>query len=339
MTVIWWVYTPAVATLALGMGLPSPTLLACGAAAVIAALAGYAILLTQNLIGAKGMPVVVAHGWAALISLLVVLVTALPLAGTYVGISGLDRGTALALHVTFAAYGFMGMLALGLSYILVPMFALSPAPSERQALTSFGCATLGLAFAAAAAFGIAPFPMRIGAIAAGVLAVTLHLHLMKTALRAGLRQELGLSFHLVRVGWALLAASLVAALALTLEAPFGGTATLFGATLIVGWLLSFALGILQRIVPFLASMHAVTGKGRPPTPSGLTAGRPLVIHFYCHLAAMALLGLAVVMNRPWIIGCAALLGVTGAASFGGFFVVVLRRMRSAGIGARTAPVA
>ncbi len=68
--------------------------------------------------------------------------------------------------------------------------------------------------------------------------------------------------------------------------------TLFGITLIGGWLLTFLLGILQRIVPFLASMHKPPGKGPPRTPSSLTDDRPLAVHFWCHLAALALLALA-----------------------------------------------
>lgn len=335
---IWWLYTPAVAILALGMGLPSPRLLACGAIAVVTSLAGYAVLLTLNLIGAKGMPAVVAHGWTALASLLVVLATALSLVGAYLGLSGLDRGTALALHVSFAAYGFMGMLALGLAYILVPMFALSPAPSERGALVSCVCAVLGLAFAGMAALDIAPRPMRVAAVGAGALAVALHLHLMGVALRAGMRRELGLSFRLVRVAWWLLVASLVAALAWMLGAPIEGLATLFGATLIAGWLLTFLLGILQRIVPFLASMHAAPGSRSPPPPSALTPVRSLRIHFFCHFAALTLLGLGIIMNSPSITAGAAVFGACGGAAFGGFFVIVLRRMGRPTLRARQAPL-
>ena len=62
----------------------------------------------------------------------------------------------IALHVAFAAYGFMGMLALGLSYIVVPMFALSAAPAERPAWASFALAVLALLLAGAAALGLAP---------------------------------------------------------------------------------------------------------------------------------------------------------------------------------------
>ena len=164
---IWWLYTPGVAAVALGMGMPAPRLLAGGAVAVVAALGGYALLLARNLIGARGMPVVVAHGWAALGSLVVVLATALSLACAYLGFPGFERGMALSLHVAFAAYGFMGLLALGLSYILVPMFALSAAPDERRAWMSLTLAMTALLLSAAASSGIAQQPLRMAAIGAG----------------------------------------------------------------------------------------------------------------------------------------------------------------------------
>ena len=325
---IWWLYTPGVAVVAFGMGSGLPLLLGVGGVAVALALLAYAVLLATNLRGARGMPGVVAHGWAALGSLLVVLATALALAGAYLGTPLLGRATALALHIAFAAYGFMGLLALGLSTILVPMFALSAAPDERQAIASCALAVTALALAALAAFGVAPQPLRVIAIAIGSGAVALHLRLMLDALRTGMRRELGRSFTLVRIAWAALVASLAGALAVVLEAPLAGLPTLFGLALIGGWLLTFLLGILQRILPFLASMHAARGSKRPPTPSSLSADRPLAIHFFCHLAALAGLALAVVADSPLIAALAAGVGALGAAAFGGFFLILLRRMRA-----------
>jgi hypothetical protein len=323
---IWWLYTPGVAAVALGMGMPAPRLLAGGAVAIVAALGGYALLLARNLIGARGMPVVVAHGWAALGSLVVVLATALSLVCAYLGFPGFERGMALSLHVAFAAYGFMGLLALGLSYILVPMFALSVPPDERRAWVSLALAVIALLLSAAASSGIAQQPLCIAAIGAGTLAVALHLQLMSVALKSGMRRELGRSFTLVRIAWALLVASLVAALGIAINAPVAGMATLFGILLIGGWLLTFLVGILQRIMPFLASMHAAPGKRLPPTPSSLTAQRPLSIHFVCHLAALGLLALAVVIDSERVASAAALVGSAGAAAFAGFFLIVLKRM-------------
>ena len=204
---IWWAYSPGVAAVALGMGLGSPGLLAGGAACILAALAAYAWLLARNLQAARGMAGVVAHGWTALASLVVLLASAFSLAGAYVGWPLVDRDTGLALHVAFAAYGFMGMLALGLSNILVPMFAVAPSPDDRHVRATCALAALALALAGAAAFGAAPFALRLIAIGLGAAAVALHLRSMLRALRAGLRRELGRSFTLVRIAWGMLARS------------------------------------------------------------------------------------------------------------------------------------
>ena len=78
-----------------------------------------------------------------------------------------------------------------------------------------------------------------------------------------MRRDLGRSFALVRLGWAFLVGSLAAGLPRS-RWTRRSTASrpLFGLALIGGWLLTFLLGILQRIVPFLASMHA--GQARTP---------------------------------------------------------------------------
>ena len=323
---IWAVYTPGVAAVALGMGLGRPWLLGAGAVSVALALLGWAALLAANLRHARGMPGVVVHGWTALGASLVMLISALALAALYLGLPLLDRATALALHVAFAAYGFMGLLAMGFSYILVPMFALSATPDERLAITSCGLATAALGLAAAAAFGVAPLPLRLAALALGASALALHLHLMRAALRTGLRRQLGRSFTLVRIGWGSLIASLVLACAVSLDLSWPGTPTLWTLVLIGGWLLSFVLGMLQRIAPFLASMHAAGSGRRAPTPSSLSSQRPLALHFVAHLTALAGLALAVLADSPLMAATAAAVGALGAGAFAVFFVALLRRL-------------
>jgi len=324
---IWWLYVPGVAAVAWGMGAGAPDVLGAGTLAVIVALLVWAMLLAANLRGARGMPGVVAHGWAALGALAVTLAAALSLAALYLGVPLLDRATALALHIVFAAYGFMGLLAFGLAYILVPMFALSAVPDERQAIVSCGLVVVALAAAALAATGFAPQALRVVALALGGGAVALHLRLMREALRSGMRRQLGRSFTLVRIGWAALAASLLAAFAIAMDVPLAGVQTLFGLALIGGWLLSFLLGMLQRILPFLASMYTARGGKRPPTPSALTAARPLAVHFHCHLAALAGLLLSVLADSPLLAALAAGVGAAGAIAYAVFFAMLFRRMR------------
>lgn len=323
---VWWLYAPGVAALALGMGTGAPALLAVGGVGVGAGLLLYAGLLAANLLGARGMPGIVAHGWAALAALVVVLVTAASLVAMYLGMPLLDRRAALALHVAFAGYGFMGLLALGLAYLLVPMFALAPAPDARLQLVSWGSAVIALCCAGAAALGVLPVALRVVAIGAGAIATGLHLALMRRALREGMRKDLGVSFALVRTGWTGLVVSLLAALGVALDAPVPGLPLLFGLLLVGVWLLSFVLGILQRILPFLASMHAAVGKHRPPTPSSFTRRRPLVLHFACHLSALAAMALAIVTASPLLAELAAAAGTIGALAYAAFFATLVRRL-------------
>lgn len=327
LTAIWWLYTPGVAVLGLGMGLARPPLLAIGAAAVTLALAGWGVLMVRNLRGARGMPGVVAHGWAAIGALGAVLATALALVGVWLGLPGPGRDTVLALHRLLAPYGFMGLLALGLSYILVPMFALADAPDPRQQLISGALALAALGLAGAAALGLAPLPLRLLALPMGFIAVGLHLLLMAQALRSGMRQALGRSFTLVRIAWAGLLASLALALALVLQVPVPRLDQWFGLCLVGMWLMSFLLGMLQRILPFLAAMHGGTGR-RAHTPSSLSFEPALRVHFGCHLAALALLASSIAADSRWLMLAAAIVGAAGALAFALFYGVLLRRMRT-----------
>jgi hypothetical protein len=327
---IWWLYTPAVAVLALGMGLAQPPLMAAGAAAVSVSFLAWGVLLLHHLRGARGMPGVVAHGWGAVASLAIAVASALSLAGTWLGLPVPSRDTTLGLHLVFAPFGFMGLLALGLSYILVPMFALANAPAERTQLASFAFAAAALVLAGAAALGLAPTVLRGAALLAAGVAVALHLRLMLQALATGMRRELGRSFVLVKIGWAGLVASLLLAVALAFELPVPRLEAWFGLVLAGVWLLSFLLGMLQRIVPFLAAMHGAGAGRRAPTPSRLTHEQALRVHFGCHVAGLTGLGLALVANSPMLAMLAAAVGAAGALAFGVFYATALSRLHRTG---------
>ena len=323
---IFWTYVPGVAAIVAGMGMPSVALLGAGAVAVACALVAFVVLFAHNLSGAKGMPLVVAHGAAAALSLAATLATALALVAGYALDMPIPRATIVALHVALAGYGFMGMLAAGLSYVLVPMFALAKTPAAHRGWASFAFACGGLGLAVAAACGVLPAVLGVAAAGLGIVAATLHVQLMHEALAQGLRRELGIGFRLVRLAWGALVASLVLALLLALDVPWPRLATLFGFTLIAGWLLSFVLGILQRIVPFLASMHAARGRRRPPTPSSLTAEAPLRWHGWLHVAALATLGVAILADNAELSLTASALGAAGAVGYAWFFATVVWRM-------------
>ncbi len=326
LAMLWWLFSAGVAAATAGMAFVQPHLLAGGVALLLPALLLYAVLLVRNLAGARGMPEVLAHTWVAALSLLLLLGSGASLALDYAGLDLLPRPPALALHVAFAGYGFMGMLLMGFSYVLVPMFAVADSPPRQRALLSAALATLGLVCAALVAFGVAPRIVNAAAAAFGLAGFGLHLQLMLRALAGGMRKVLGPSFVLVRVGWALLLASLLAALALALDAPMPRLDTLF-VVLLIGGLVTALAGMLSRIVPFLASMHAAPGRRGPPAPSTLSAARPLAWHFHGHLAALALLLAAVLLDQAWLVRGAAVAGLVSALAFGVFVAEAWRRLR------------
>jgi hypothetical protein len=323
---VWWLLVPGVAMFAAGAAAYRPHLLGAGAATVVLALAVYAWLLYENLRRARGMRAVVAHGWGALASLVLLAATGLALVAHYEHGVALDRGAFATAHLVLAAYGFMGLLALGLSQFLLPMFAVSPAPSARAALAPLGAAA-GAILLALGALAAGSGTLLAGAAGLGFAAAALHVAAMEGALRKRLRPQLGPAFLLVRVAWACLLASLALALLLASQWAPPRAAALFGVLLLPGWLLTFLLAVLQRIVPFLATVHA-GGQGRgAPLVSSFTPARPLAAHRNLHLGALALLLVAAATGADWLLRVAAAAGLAGALAYGAFFIRVLARLK------------
>jgi len=258
----FWLIAPGVAVLTYGMATTHTEALNPGAGLVSAGLLVFTGLTADNLRRAGSMPVVAAHGWGALVALVGLVAIALVLIGN-IGVGFLDDPAGLALvHMILASFGFMGLLVLGLSMVLIPMFVLSyslPQPA--------GWAQLGLTVTAITLFSAGVLIDRpalgliamIPAFGAGVA----YFWLMRAAFKTSMRKRLGLSFLMIRSSWVYLGLSLFLGLAILLGAPIPQAPALFGFVVLAGWLLTFVTGILQRIMPFLASMH---GSGRSGLP-------------------------------------------------------------------------
>ena len=340
---LWWLFVPGLALLLLGMGLARPVWLAAGASVVLAVLLGWGGLLTLNLHGASGMPGVRWHGWVALASLALLAFSAAALVLLWSGRPLLDRDSARALHLAAGVFGLMGMLVFGLSTILLPMFALASVPPEREQLVCAAAGSAALLLAATAAFApaasVAVLALRGLALAAAGAAFALHCIGMRRVLATGMRRELGRSARLMYIGWGggALAIALAAA-TLALDATGAARGSGLSATLgplfvlaaVGGWLLSFLFAVLQRIVPFLASMHAARGRRRAPTPSALTLDAALAWHERGHGVALVLLAAAVIQrNGPWLL-LAAACGLGAALAFAVFYGVLCLRLWRAG---------
>ena len=311
---LWWLLVPGIAVFAAGAALYRPQLMGPGAVAAVIALAIYAVLLARNLLGARGMRVVVAHGWAALACLAALAATGIALVARYEHGIALDHAAFRAAHVVLAAYGFMGLLSVGLSSFLLPMLAVAPPPPARRSFAVLGTALAAIALAV----------LGINAAWLGLAAAIAHVALMERSLRASLRPP-GPAFVLVRASWACLLASLALA-----ALGFPGGTLLFGVLLVPGWLLTFLLGVMQRIVPFLASVHASQSARGTPLISAMTPSRLLAAHRLLHLGAVAALLAGVSSRHTVLIQAGAAAGLAAAALFAAFFAFVLVKVRTHG---------
>lgn len=321
-----WLMVPGVALLAWGMHGVRPWAMSLGGAMVAAGLGVFALLIAGNLVRARGLPVVVAHGWAALAALIGLVTLGLMLIGNYTtGWLG-DPGRIARAHMTLGVFGFMTLLAFGFSHILIPMFALSRTPPARAAWAEFALAALAVAAAAlaiAAGSGLA----LVLAVLVGLAATGAYFRLMRAALRTRMRKRLGLAFVLIRAAWGFLGLAMLTGLAQAAGLRLANGDTLFWFLALAGWLLTFLTAILQRIMPFLATMHAAGQSGRPPLVSELSAALPLRLHAALHLAAVPLIAVGIVLERTLLVQIGAAAGLAGAGAFLVFALKVLAGLR------------
>jgi len=330
LSTIWWIYVPAVALLVAGMGTARPGWLAVGAAAVIVVLLVFAVMLALNLRAGGSMAGVVLHGLGAVIALVLVLASAAALVALWIGRPFFDHGAARGVHLAAGAFGFMGLLAFGLSFVLLPMFTLGRVPADRAQSRAGSAALAAVALAVAAAFiPDAARPLRAGALLLGALALALHLKLVRGIFDTAMRKDLGTSGRLMKAGWLGLALALPAGAAALLAEQGSVWGTLFGLLAVGGWLLSFLFGVLQRILPFLASMHAGQKLKRGPTPSALTMERPLLWHAVTHALALLLLAAGLLLSSTLLVRLAGAAGTVGALAFLVFFGALLQRLSRA----------
>ena len=324
-TTTFWSFLSGVGCLVYGMGTQTAWAMTAGATLTVIGIGLFIWLIAPNVRAVKSMPVVKAHGTVALVCLGLLALLGAMLSADFQWSFLPDHPMTAHVHLVLATYGFMGMLAQGFSFILIPLFTLSPPPSQKPGLVAAGLWALSLGLAtvslimgwtvAAACSGL------LGLVAAGI-----HLWCMTVIMRRRMRRHLGDSFLLIGMGWIMLPTSLGLGIADILMPAPGPVPVLFVFTLVFGWLLTFLLGVLQRIMPFLASMHSI-GKGRKPLlVSALTAEPLLRAHLICHGGALALVSIGIIAGQSVIFRIGAAAGLAGAVCFALFAVQVWRRL-------------
>ncbi|MCU0838807.1 MAG: hypothetical protein MUE49_08805 [Rhodospirillales bacterium] len=309
-----------------GFAIHETRLMVLGAAALTAAVAVYAVALSGVLKGASGLGLVRLHVWAALTCLVLGALVAAGLALDYRESFLVNHQVVALIHMLLLAFGFMGLLAFGLSQILIPMFAIAETSAMRAPALAFGLALTALITAVIALLSQQAMLVAVAAVL-GLAAAGGHVADMEAVLAKRIRRRLGGEFLLIRLSWGMLALSVMLAGGLVLELlPPAGPA-LFGFVTLFGWLLSLVIGVQQRILPFLGSMHAVRVRARPLAPTKLVDERCLRFHRWCHAAALGVVAVGIVSAEPLAIRIGAGAGAVGAFAYGVFAVTVLKRTR------------
>jgi hypothetical protein len=323
----WWLFTPGVVVLSLGFATAWTWALHGGATLAVAGLALFAFLVGRNLMQVSDLPGVTRHVWLAVVSLVLLAGLGLLLVVDLdIGVLP-DRAAVAATHALLAGYGFMGMLTMGFSMVLIPMFVLSQGVPDRVGTRSAALSAAALLLGAGGSLAGSGAAAALGGLV-GLAAVAVHLKAQAAVLKGRMRKRLESFFRLVKGAWVVLPLSLAAGIALALGLAPDVTAPLWGLLLVLGWLLSFATGILQRIMPFLASMHSGANGGKPVLLSHLVWETPLTLHVAGHAGGVALLAVGLVLHSPLILTAGAVLGLAGALSFALFALVMTRRYQA-----------
>lgn len=267
-------------------------LLLGGAIAIFLAAAGHALLRVPST-----SPTIrgVKLALAGLLGVVVLGVTlALALGNGWM----LDLQAIADLHAGWGLGAWGGILVVAMAYVVVPMFQLTP-PYPARASWWFPAVVFGFLLLWTLAVGLGQ-PGVIGLVQAGVAlagmafaAFTLRLQNQRR------RARIDATFRYWQGGLGCVLAALAMLLlgAISPElAEWRGWSPLFGIVLGVGGFMSLIVGMLYKIVPFLAWMHlqnAGQGKVIAPTVHKILPDKPALGQMRAHFSALALLVAAV----------------------------------------------
>jgi len=319
----WWLYVPGVLILVTGFVMGEPWFLRVGGILSVSGILLFLGVVASLLWRARTLPLPVSFAWVAILSMLVGLgLGAAMIADFDFGFLA-DREQVAVIHMILAGYGFMGFLAFGFSYILVPMFALSSNPPTGLSWGSFYGATTSLVIVLAGVVFSDVWLIGGGAIV-GLATVFLYLETMLWTLNNGMRKNLGLSFVVIKASWVMLPLGILVGAAWTFGLLGDEGGAIFGFLLLFGWLLTFLMGVLQRIIPFLAGMNMTRKVIKPPRLSQMADAWTLKVHAVCHGGALALICVGITANKTLLIHGGAVCGLIGALCFAWFTISVLR---------------
>lgn len=239
---------------------------------------------------------------------------------------GLPLLTVLKLHVGWALIGGCGILLAATSWVVVPMFQITPNYPAR--LTRFWAMGTGGGLAlwsVAVSIGASTieFALMLALAASCALFAVNTLRLQSQSRRATPDPTMR-AFQLAM-------GSFMTGLAVALVAHHSDAAMLpmlAGVLILYGGFVSVICGMLYKIIPFLAWLHLTQALGKAPNMKKLQPDAPIRRHFSVHTAALALLLVAAASGLPLLTRAAGLLVALDFALMLANTLTVLRAYRA-----------
>lgn len=315
----FWPYAGGVAAMVAGFWSWTPALLAVGGTLVALGFGIFLLTLALSLArGAEWSEV----GGAFLASLGAMLAAVTVGLVRLLGFVAPERvpaiPNALSAHASLATLGCASLLIYGVSYRLVPMFAVG---HESLGLARPVLLLGGLGVGAIAAGSLAQVPLAVGlgmgaaAIGAGLWAIDAR-RMFRT--RARRRLDAGMTYAAVAVAYLLVALGMGLALAWGAVPPgvsTGRWAIAFAVVGLVGWIGFSIVGYFHKILPFLAWYHrysGLVGKRKVPLIRDLFDERSTWVGFWASQLGLGLLAASLLVGNGPGIGVAGGLLLLGA---------------------------
>ena len=214
-----------------------------------------------------------------------------------------DQMSAMHAHAHLSGVGFFTLLIVGVSYKLIPMFALSEIQNQRRAAASVVLLNVGLAGSFITILLRSPWKLAFALVIIAALAC--YGVELRAILRARKRQTLdwGVKYFLTAVALLISLALLSLALSwpgLPLNTFTGQLENLYGFLGLCGVVTLTILGMLYKIIPFLAWFGAYSrhvGRAQVPALADLYSTRLQSIGYWSFLAGLAMTSGAILCSN------------------------------------------
>ncbi|WP_407280537.1 hypothetical protein U5817_09265 [Aromatoleum evansii] len=269
---------------------------------------GLALFVVAAFLGLRRIPVAQATPRdlrIALLGFVVAVALGITLALALGGQLDLRLLTVLKLHIGWALLGGAGVLLAAASWVVVPMFQITPnypVPLTRFWAMGTGAVLLMWSATVYGELGSAEFALSaVLAVLCATFAVsTLNLQ------RQSRRTVPDMTTRAFQMGMGSFIAGLTCVLAAH-QSEHQVWPLLAGILILHGGFVSVIVGMLYKIIPFLAWLHLTQDVGKAPNMKKLQPDTPIRRHLALHAAALAALVVAALVGNEWLIRLAGLL--------------------------------